>query len=414
MFDRLNIKALLKAPRAAGLRIKLLKSGQPAFQLVSIARKKKEIEIETVNETVNSIDNLPADEAGKLPLCISIDGKGILHKLLEIETDTEDAQLVGKMLPNAHPKDFYLQRIALSNGKTWVSMARKTVVDDMLNQLAAKGWFPHDIILGNFALVTAAAALESESTELTFHDEESTVLVQNNELTALKAKADEQPMTEHALGEKKVSTAGLVAMGNAIQYYLSDPRIARPSPDMITEKTNAFFHKRLFVQMGWAALAFFMLTLLISFLTFDHYSKKYQEVASEVRQHEAMFTQLQQLKEEFKLKQHFIAQSGFVNASHISYYADQIALTLPKSIKLEQLTINPPAKRKKENEALSFQFNEINVTGFTHENLDLNSWIKQLKAQDWVKEIVIVNLLQGKSKNGGTFTFRIKVNKTLV
>jgi Tfp pilus assembly protein PilN len=414
MMNRQDISSLLKAPHAAGLRIKIMKSGQLILQLVTIAKKKKEIEILKVGEVFHSIQTLPVDQASQLPLFISLDGKGVLHKSLEITTTTTNAELVGKMLPNAHPKDFYLQRSAINEHKAWVSMARKELVDGLLQQLNELGWYPHDFLLGNFSLLTASTALEKEQQPAAFIDEEVHMELNDKGFVALTSTKDEYLPQRFSISGKTLDTPALVAMGNAIQYYLPNPYIHRPVYATVTEHANDFFHKRLFSKLGWTALGTFMMVLLINFLTFDHYSTKHQEVATTVRQNEAMLVQLQQLRSELQAKKNFIAASGFVNASSISYFADQLALTLPKSIKLQQIVINPPIKKRKEGEPISFEFNEIRVVGITNENLDLNAWIKQIKTKKWVKEVSIVDFIQGKRKNGGAFEFNIKVKKDLV
>ena len=379
-----------------------------AVDMVSIKKKKGEIEIEELSGTLSGLESLSTEQAPTCPLMLCIDGKGVIHKSFE-NIEEEEASLVGKMLPNAHPKDFYLQRIKDDDGKWWVSMSRKELIDGILKELSDSGWFIHDLVLGNFNLMTSIPALEKDNIEA-LNDEENQYQLNDTAITKISAKPEDGAVEKFSVSGKDISTPELIAMGNALQYYVADNRIQRAEYELIPRHTNEFFHKRLFTSAGRAVLGVFMLTLLISFLTFDHYNKKYNEVANEVRQNEVMLYELDELKNELKLKEEFISGSGFVNASHISYYADQLALTLPGSIRLQQLLINPVVKKKNEKEKTTFEFNQIMVSGKTTENLDLNSWIKLIKSKPWAEEVEIVDFAQGKSKNGGSFEFKITVN----
>ena len=104
-----------------------------------------------------------------------------------------------------------------------------------------------------------------------------------------------------------------------------------------------------------------------------------------------------------------MSQLGILDASRTSYYSDQIAATVPTSIQLTELSINPLEKKlRKGEQEMVFQTNLIQVSGRAKRSTHLNNWIKTLKKYDWIKSVSILNYTQDNARVSGEFNIAIE------
>ena len=381
------------------------------MHLVTIEKKKKELDLAEINCELEQIADLQTQLTVAIPLMVSLDGKGIIHKQVELSGKEESNELLGKVLPNAHPNDFYLQKTQLENNTYWVSIARKEFVDQLLKDISATGCYVHDLLLGPFSLHTAMIAMDNEPQPDVIVDETTEIHFSGKEISGMVSSAENNAQPTYLVSGHSMNSAGLIAFGNAFQYFLKDVKIVRPFYQLVHEKANDFFQRRLFRIGGVSLLSFFLLALLINFLIFDHYNSAYQTLISNVHQNEAQLEKLNTLKQEVQRQKEFIKESGFTNASKISFVADQLAESVPRSIQLIHLAINPVVRKKKAADKTAFLFNEIQLTGKTTESVELNEWIKLTKSKPWVKEVNIIDFNREKKKSTAFFELQIIVDK---
>src|SRR3546814_17368441 len=83
-----------------------------------------------------------------VPVAISINGKGIIHRMLP--EDGVDENGLKTVLPNAKAEDFYVQQTEWE-GATWLSVARREVVDKIVEQVEQLGVAVVCVALGPLA-----------------------------------------------------------------------------------------------------------------------------------------------------------------------------------------------------------------------------------------------------------------------
>ena len=127
---------------------------------------------------------------------------------------------------------------------------------------------------------------------------------------------------------------------------------------------------------------------------YSRYDKKINTLRFSYNQNKELIKKLDTLKSELKLKEQYFINSGFLDASKLSYYADRIAYTVPKEIVLTQLNINPLEGKIKNNKPISFQNRKILILGTVTQSIILNNWVKQLKDTDWIKNVKIIHYNQ--------------------
>src|ERR1035437_3812148 len=92
----------------------------------------------------NNISEAKDQIAVGSPLVLSIDGYGIIHKLVDSKDGDET---ITKILPNAKLSDLYIQKIDQGEaGKVIFSVSRKEKINEIIDSFNELGLYPYDII----------------------------------------------------------------------------------------------------------------------------------------------------------------------------------------------------------------------------------------------------------------------------
>jgi len=110
---------------------------------LTITQKKKNLT--AIHELVNLFDT-------DTFVYLTINGKGIINKKInknQIQLDTSQDKLINLVLANANSADFYAQKYLTTND-FFVTIARKSLVDNLLSELESIACNPIKLILGPF------------------------------------------------------------------------------------------------------------------------------------------------------------------------------------------------------------------------------------------------------------------------
>ena len=141
-----------------------------------------------------------------------------------------------------------------------------------------------------------------------------------------------------------------------------------------------------------------------------NYNAKLNQVQGELSAKNVNSEKVNELEKEVAEKRVFFEKSGLITPELVAFKADRIAATVPKNILLNQIEINPRLKKKlKADESPSFLLGEIIITGESKNTIDLNNWVQQLNAFQWITEVGIVDYETIKNRNAGEFILKIIV-----
>ncbi|NQX97831.1 MAG: hypothetical protein HRT73_08125, partial [Flavobacteriales bacterium] len=182
------------------------------------------------------------------------------------------------------------------------------------------------------------------------------------------------------------------------------------SADKIAEVKEEYLHKNKLMVIGFSIVAIFFIVVMVNLMVANSYEKTHNKLQYQVNSKQKYVVELTRLQQDLAIKEQFIQSSGVAMASKISYYTDQVALSIPESIQLNQLFVNPLAKRVNKAEDISFNYNSIKIKGTVSRSIELNNWVKSLKEYDWVAEINIISFIQDNFKTAGEFEIELKIN----
>nr|WP_295929050.1 hypothetical protein [uncultured Dyadobacter sp.] len=404
----------LYSEQVAGLEVMMLPEEQMVINGVTLSRKGEMVStvasFTNVGELAALLTHLPVTT----PVSLVLSGRGVLCKRQECP-DGHSGQLLQKILPNAKESDFYIQSIP-SGGYVLAAVARRGSVDSMVALISELGYRVINVVLVPVAFDALKSLLGNEvlqekgSLSLTHHQ----VSFATGELTdyTFKECKGEPESDQVALGGANVAEQILPAYGAALHALIPELAGQMALPVGTAEaQLDEYLQKRRFIHAGYAALCFFLLLLLANAWFYRHYANEYQRLEYRYAGLKKESEEADTLRKQIAAQEAFLKQTGWFRLGAISYYVDRIGSTVPQSIRIEELVINPPDdKRSKSEKTMHFEFEKGKIGGHCGSPTDLNRWVRQLRDLDWLRNVEIHQYSFDEKINGGQFliTFEIQ------
>lgn len=309
-------------------------------------------------------------------------------------------------MPNASLKEFYLQQLAISDSDSWVSIIRKDVLNLLTKRIENLKLFGVQIYLGPFILENCIPLIPNHTLVTTTYE----LIIENNNIIQLDSLGSVAGGDEYDIEGEIINSHELIAFGTALSHFVSANQLSPITCEQVSLFQEEYLNKNKYTAVGFALIVFFFMITISNMLVSNSIESTNNELQYQINSKKQYVDELAILSEELAIKEQFIHNSGVTKASKISYYADQIALSVPNSIRLDQLFINPLTKRISKAEDIHFNYNSIKVAGTVDRSIQLNTWIKELKAYEWTDEVNIISFIQDNLRTPGEFEISIIIN----
>jgi hypothetical protein len=163
----------------------------------------------------------------------------------------------------------------------------------------------------------------------------------------------------------------------ALCYFTNNLDFEKSAFENLNEEE--IIYKKAFNLLGVGSLALFFISLLMSYFLIQYFIAKNAELNVENLYSNKSYQEILLLETQIKEKEELINKSGFLSKHLLSYYSFEILNSLPNSISLDKLYINPLQKEIKENENVHFIPYQIVLNGITKDEHEFNVWIKNIK-----------------------------------
>ncbi len=376
-----NIKKRLRPTQYAGVEMGQGASGY-YFHLVVLEEEKGEIKTVSTHRNLSSVEALAGVlENKKLPIFLSLNVRGILHKLVPGTEHRED-ELLEAVLPNAEESEFWLQQQSGAEG-TWASLVRRDAVQQVLDEFANQSLWVTQLMLGPFTVSPLWSFLDSKEDIATsaYHLDFDL----HGQIQALRRAPADAEWTSIRVEEEVIPSDLLPAFGGAFMGLIDAPNtLAIPR---VAESKEEFFQWRIFQAGGWALLLGLLGILVINTFFYYQYKDSNQELSSQVLYAGNQLQRLDSLRAQVGRQENFMKQTSLNQNSKTSFYADRIAATLPKGLQLSELEIFPLLGRLRdyrEDQMVRYQKDRIRIRGLCKSSLTYNEWLASLEKLDWV------------------------------
>ena len=405
MLNFLDKYPLIKGQSAFG--VELVYNSKDNYTLIALELKTNKTGVEINRRFIDlTLEQLVKENVKKIPIYLSIGGKGVIHKKVKINEHSTEQELLNQVLPNALMKDFYLQRSILPNYECWVSIIRKDVLDELIGKIEKLHLFTVEVYLGPFAIDSTMQLLNKAVLLTTTHE----LLIEKDSIIQMDSLGSVSGGEEYNIEGEVINSHEIIAFGTAFNHFAPSNKLSTISSAKVTQFKEEYLNKNKWVVVGFSMVAVYFLLVMLNLMVASSFEKSHNELQYQVNSKRKFVDELTLLENDLKIKEQFVKGSGVVRASKISYYADQVALSIPKSIQLNQLFVNPLEKKINKAEDINFNYNRINITGTVSRSIDLNNWVKTLKKYEWATEINIISYLQDNMNTAGEFQIEVEFN----
>lgn len=364
------------------------------YSLLTFKKTKEKLNI-VENKSFSKIDSLLEAIDVKLPVVLSVDGKGVLNKKID---NTNDIDLAWQK--NIDFDTIYHTSYTLKNN-IFMSFCRKNVVEDWLTVFESKKIQIIDIYIGSFISVLLAENLNVNS----IVSGNLSLDLEQNELLNF-TKLELTPDLNYTIAENLVSNYTLPLYGIALHYFVKSDSISKS--EWNNKSIDEVIYRKVFATFGLIILVGFLISLLFSYLSIQHYASKNAELNIQNVYSNKAYQQIVSLEEQKKDKEKIIKDSGFLSDKFLSFYSYEIIKSIPNSISLNELNIAPLQKVVKHNEKVEITPGTIFAKGVTIDENEFNNWLKNLKKFDWIAKFELESLKKDK-KNNTQFSLKILI-----
>lgn len=408
--SRLN--NFIRGNSVAGVECIITSDGEARFNYCILEVVKTKLILKENGSNLSSVDEVLFKISDtSLPVCMSIDGKGILHKKVILSPDEKDRDILAKILPNGDPNQFYIQKHvdeSFDGNSLYVSVIRKETLDKILSAFEEKKIYVVDCFLGPFSIHAIFPMMEKANTDVLFGKYN---LQMNNGLIADFSKDEseiEQQSTSITLGSEKINSSLIVSYASGFKFLVKKSGEPFSPIAKINKNQVEFKQKQIFKMTGIAALSFFFFLLLVNFFLFQHYNSKSVQLNEKSLLTKSNLETYSKMRKQLSEKEDFFQKTGLLKNARTSFYADRIAADLPEAISLADLNILPALKSiNDEKEKISFQASVIKATGVSQKSNDLSKWISVLKEKEWIQAVNILEYKQNSLIEPGQFLVEI-------
>ncbi len=337
------------------------------------------------------------------PLTIVISGKGPFYKRINIE-NVNPEEALNLSLPGASAEDFCFQLSPTTDG-TWISILRIQTMKKICEKLEREGYFPNNIVFGPLAIQHLYPFISGTPDHIDLCDHK--VFFRDGQIAEIQAQ-DEDNVTNISISGDQIAAEFIPVLAATVANLLNIKNTVY-NTDLLTSAKNNFHYTRLSRLTGIAVLFGCSSLLLLSTLLFFNFSKKNAAYGKQLELYQKQLTELKLLQNIREEKRLFIKQQNSLSASRKSFYADEVAATIPRGIQLEKMNIFPEilSSKKRKNTSPIFEKNTIKIKGSCAISTLLNNWISALENLTWVEK---VTLLPYKELENGTGDFELEIN----
>jgi len=324
------------------------REGRLSLSVYLLSRAGDKIRVTANNTDLKNITHLAKQYAAGIPVALNLSGKGVLEKQIS-GNNLSATEAFNLALPNSKIEDFYIQ---LSSTKTpTVTMVRREAADLCLNELSGAG------------LVVVFLSLN--------------------------------------LDESEWKKAGInVLLG------LESEGVKQPKLTWNLEQLQA---KAKLKGIGVLSAVIMLVTLLINFFCFVTYSEKVNRLERQHNVSKDKVGKYQMIEADVSERIDLIKTTGWTGGYPLAWLTDRVMASKPSTIGMSEFVINPLKSRSSEQSPISLENLKVLIRGNSYDASEVNSWLFQIRAMDWVKDCELVSYNFNRDSGKGEFTLALNI-----
>lgn len=379
-----------------------LKGDQDILHASILKKTKNEVYIKTIFSAKN-IDEFIKKTPKKKHISLIINNAHVLSKQIETE-QTEKDQLVYKAFPNINLNDFYYE-IIIQNKSHFVSICRKSYVQDLLGSYKKHGFSIVNLSLGNNMVSVLSGFIKTN--ELSTSN--ARILFKHKNLNVIKKTNIEEGLNYNING-LQVNSTHTLSFSGALQPILNNFFSTTNFDDLKNGLKNEHHQLRFFNLFLKFGLGFILTTLLINFLVFNYYFGEVNMLQQTSQINLTNKEKILRLKERMNKSQKMVDDMLKGGHSKSAYYLNIIAKTLPSSILLSEFNYQPLKRTIKPNKPIELNLNTIIVSGASNNSENFSRWLLSIETLPSVNQVDILSY-ENVSQSISNFSLKLNINR---
>jgi hypothetical protein len=395
--------------RVCGIEITINTEGDYTIDYVVLKKSGTKVVTEETKSLLKDLNQLFALMNRKIPVIITVKGKGLIYKKLALAKGVDSFEnLLNKALPNSSIDEFYVQSFSIDEANAFVSIARRSLIDPILKSFSEESFKVIGCAFGPFHLQSIFPLLLSEAdnlSELIFSSHQ--LLIREGRISNYTPLHTEERQRRITKNEIDIDSSLLVAFGSAFSYFNKVPFL-KSNISSVSSEYDEFKGEMKLKKTSVLILIISLFLLLSNLATFIYLNEQVKKKSKLALLSSMEFNTVDSLKQSIAARRSLLAKSGLSEPSRTSFYADEIAKDLPEVVTLTAMDIQPRKKTGDDERRIVFENKKILVTGKSKFSIDVNQWIRVMRAKEWINSITLLSYTQ-KEKDQGEFSLEIMV-----
>lgn len=364
------------------------------YHAITIKRIGNKIRIVRQVHHAETMEALQLDSS--MPCGLIVTGKGVIYKTVQADRDATMEQLLSKAIPHAQSKTFITSSY-FNDRDHLLTIARKDKIEEISNVL--NRFTPVVALTVGAGCISEIVPLLKNVSAFGHHRIQTTdtvlqSLVYNDEL-------DEQEPVN--LNGESIHASCLLSFAFAVRNS-----VLPVHSEIVAPAREDFLQHQLFRSGAKFALIYFLVVLLLNFLTYNHYHSLADSLQQRPETGSGLSDQLKELRSKVSERKSFLETSGLMNNTPFAWYADQLAHSMPDGIQLSRLAFAPRMKLPEE-DTIAFATSQVELAGNCSESSTLNSWLQLLKTQQWIRSATIRTYEKDPGNSRGDFILDLQI-----
>lgn len=392
--------------RCTGAEVHLNPDGSYDIRILCLTLDKKQINITGKKRYSGSVTKI-TDFVPHGPLAVTLTGKGVLIKKTALLEGASTGALQ-QLFPALKLDEFYVQHFP-AGGHSFVAIVRRELADAVLSVFKKQGAEVLMLSLGPFVVDQVIPQLNVYGESLSF-DGHELVLNEAKEWMDYRYNSLSENGFPLKIDLETIPSEYLLAYSTAFQLILNEKlELVQVAAEAIEQRLVAFVAELKFKRNGTAMVVFFFILLLVNFLALSAYNSGNEKLMSKAGRQSYIFENRAKLEQEVKDKEQLVKRLGWNKGYRYAFLCDQIGVTVPKGIILDELQINPLSGGETGlTKGTPLVLGSIKVKGQTNSVYAVNSWIYELKQKNWVKDVQLEKYTADEQRQAQVFTLLLK------
>lgn len=376
-------------------------SNKQVYAYCLVSKNKDSFEVKQQSTGIVNPEEMHKEIPSGVPVVLNITGKGILIRQIQVQKgkNTEAELVIQEHFPGINPAEFSYQIYADEGDNMWITLVRKRILHELLQQFSQKLHAPVYVSAGPFDLLQVPGYVANEAV---FSGTHYALSFRNKVLELVNTmQADEVSEEKYGGIDKTLEHA----YATALNWLLTKGANGLNDETVSVNRSNLKFINYA-KAASWIFLIGWLTVLLGNFIQFNNLSASYQDNTYKFNANAYSLRRMDSLQQQFHEQKQFLKNHNLYAQTHFGFWADRLGASTGNQIVLTELAFFPLRER---NDSVMFDNDFVRIKGTANTIFSLNDWINKLKSEKWIREITLENYDRSQSNEPGTFDVQLKL-----